>query len=131
MIYQRPTIAEVSVRVGKCIAEGDFAFALRLAFRFVELFERAEIDERSALVAESPMPTGDIRYDALVAAIVEYLCAHHDMLAPSWVDDEDRFLDKWWFVSGIRSLHADAIANSPISFARRGVFITSGALTYA
>jgi hypothetical protein len=129
--YQTPTIADVSVKVGTCIAEGDFAFALRLAFRFVELFERAKIDERSALVAESPMPTGDIRHDALLAAIVEYLCARHDMLAPIWVDDEDRFLDKWWFVSGIRSLHADAIANSPISFARRGVFITAGALTYA
>ncbi len=53
------------------------------------------------------------------------------MLAPAWVEDEYRFLDQWWFVSGIKSLHADAIAHSPISFARRGVFITAGALTYA
>lgn len=131
MVYQRPTIADVAVEVGKYLADGDPATALRLAFRFVEIFDRAEIDERAVLVVESPKPTGDIRYDALLAAIAEYVCARHDMLPPSWVDDEDRFLEKWWFVSGFRSLHADAIANSPISFSRRGVFITAGALTYA
>jgi hypothetical protein len=34
-------------------------------------------------------------------------------------------------VSGLRSLHADALVHSPISFARRGVFIAGDALTYA
>ncbi len=53
------------------------------------------------------------------------------MPPPAWVEDQCRFLQKRWFVSGIRSLHADTIANSPVSFSRRGVFITEGALTYA
>ena len=67
----------------------------------------------------------------MLAAIAEYLCAREGWLAPPWVEDQSRFLDQWWFVSGMRSLHADAIVHSPISFARRGVFITSGALSYA
>jgi len=78
-----------------------------------------------------PPPTGDVRYDALLAAIVEFICARQSMVAPSWVDDSDRFLSTWWFVSGMLSLHADAIVHSPISFARRGVFVTEDALTYA
>jgi hypothetical protein len=83
------------------------------------------------VVDQEPRSTGDACYDALLAAIAEYLCAREGMLAPTWVESPSRFLDQWWFVSGIRSLHADAIVHSPISFARRGVFITAGALTYA
>ena len=27
---------------------------------------------------------------------------------PPWIEDPSRFLDQWWFVSGMQSLHADA-----------------------
>jgi len=121
----------VGLEVGACLSEGDESGALRLAFRCVELIERAPVDARQGLVAPQPVPTGDARFDALLAAITEYLCAREGLLAPTWVEDPSRFLDQWWFVSGIQSLHADAIAHSPISFARRGVFITAGALAYA
>ena len=131
MTYQHPSIADVAVEIRRCLAEGDSGSALRLAFRCVELFERAPAEERGRLVSTPPALVGDHRFDALLAAIAEYRCARNGALAPAWVDDEDRFLEEWWFVSGIRPLHADAIANSPISFARRGVFITAGALTYA
>jgi hypothetical protein len=131
MSYRRPSLAEVAVEVASCLVEGDEASALRLAFRCVELFERAPVEERAPMLSTSPASVGDRRYDALLAAIAEYLCARSGMLAPTWVEDENRFLEQWWFVSGIKSLHADAIAHSPISFARRGVFITAGALTYA
>ena len=131
MAYQRPNIADVGLEIGKCLCVGDDPGALRLAFRCVELVERAPVDDRQYLVASEPVPTGDERYDALLAAITEYLCTRQGLLAPPWVEDPSRFLDQWWFVSGIQSLHADAIAHSPISFARRGVFITAGALAYA
>lgn len=131
MAYRRPSIADVGLQVGAYLSEGDESGALRLAFRCVELFERAPVADRRGLTASEPVPTGDARFDALLAAITEYLCAREGVLAPTWVEDPSRFLDQWWFVSGIHSLHADAIAHSPISFARRGVFITAGALAYA
>jgi hypothetical protein len=34
-------------------------------------------------------------------------------------------------MAGFKSLHATALVESPISFARRGVFITEGALRRA
>jgi hypothetical protein len=131
MVYHRPSIADVASEIATCLAQGDEASALRLAFRCVELFDRAPLDGRMYVVAQEPPSAGDVRYDALLAAIAEYLCAREGVLAPTWVESPSRFLDQWWFVSGIRSLHADAIVHSPISFARRGVFITAGALTYA
>ncbi len=83
------------------------------------------------MVSTPPALVGDRRFDALFAAVAEYLCVGNNIPAPAWVEDECRFLQERWIVSGIRSLHADAIANSPGSFSRRGVFITEGALTYA
>ena len=83
------------------------------------------------MVETEPSSTGDPRFDTLIAAIVEFCCARDLRPPPIWVEDPGRFLERWWFVSGRRSLHADAIAHSPISFARRGVFITENALSYA
>lgn len=131
MAFQWPTIAEVGVQVAKCLAEKDEDSARRLAFRFVEQFERADPAGHQRMVEVAPLPTGDRRYDALLASLVEYCCVHHHMSPPAWVDAPNRFLEQWWFVSGIKSLHANALVHSPISFKRRGVFITEDSLTYA
>jgi hypothetical protein len=131
MGFRWPTIAEVGVEVADCLAENDESSGRRLAFRFVEQFDKADQSDRRRMVEIAPLPTGDRRYDALLAALVEYCCVRHDMPSPAWVDDPSRFLEEWWFVSGIRSLHANAVVHSPISFKRRGVFITEDALTYA
>ena len=117
--------------MAQSIAAESEAEALRLAFQFVEHYDHAPAAERARMVQDEPGGTGDPRFDALIAAIVEFCCARDFMPAPSWADDPGRFLEKWWFVSGMRKLHADAIAHSPISFARRGVFITENALAYA
>jgi hypothetical protein len=131
MTFRWPTIAEVGTEVALCLTENDEDSARRVAFRFVEQFDKAGAVDRPRMVHVAPPPTGDRRYDALLASLVEYCCVRYDMPAPSWVDDPSRFLDEWWFVSGIRSLHANAMVHSPISFKRRGVFITEGSLTYA
>jgi hypothetical protein len=105
--------------------------ARRLAFRFVEHFDKAGDADRLRMIEAPPDSTGEIRYDAMLAALVEYSAARWGLIPPAWVDDPDRFLEEWWFVSGMQSLHANAIVRSPISFKRRGVFITEGTLTYA
>ena len=66
----------------------------------------------------------------MLVGIVEYACATQRILAPAWVNEPVYFLDELCFVSGMKSLHADAIVHSPTSFKRRGAFLTRGALTY-
>lgn len=82
MAYQRPNIADVGLGIGKCLCVRDDSGALHLAFRCVELVVRAPVDDRQYLVASEPVPTGDERYDALLAAITEYLCVRQGRLAP-------------------------------------------------
>lgn len=126
-----PSIREVAANVAESLVAGNEAEAVRLAFQFVERYDRAAPADRDLMVVDEPAPVGDSRFDALIAAVTEFSCARHLNRVPSWAGAPYRFLEQWWFVSGLRSLHADAIAHSPISFARRGVFITEDALTYA
>ena len=130
-MWNETSISEIADEVRQCLARGDQHMAIRQALRFVERYDRSTWEVRGEMIHPEPYPTGSARFDALLAAVVEYSCAVRDVAAPAWVDDASRFLDEFWFVAEMPSLEADALANTPISFARRGVFINSGALTYA
>jgi hypothetical protein len=81
--------------------------------------------------ADAPRPTGDIRVDAAFAAMAEYLARRDGWTVPSWAGLSEREAWPWWFVTDLRGLHPQALVESPSSFRRRGVFITSGALERA
>jgi hypothetical protein len=130
-MWIEPTIDEVAESIRLCLAAGDDFSAVRLALRVVERFDLSTSDVRRSMVSNDPRLTGSARFDALLAAVVEYCCAVHMMAAPRWVDNPERFLDEFWFLAESSRLEADAVANSPISFVRRGVFVNSGALEYA
>jgi len=129
--WREGTASELAEEIGESLVKGEPDAAKRLAFRFLERFDKSDWESRRRMAAETPLTTGSPRFDALLAGIVEYAFASHGTVPPSWVDDDSFFLKEWWFVSGMVSLHADALVHSPISLARRGVFITQGALEYA
>jgi hypothetical protein len=131
MSWKETSVRELAEEIAACLAKGDSSAATRLAFRFVERYDKSDWETRVLITAELPQTTGSDRYDALVAGIVEFACASHGVVAPAWVNSAPFFLREWWFVSGVPSLHADALVHSPISLTRRGVFVTQGALEYA
>ncbi len=131
MSWHEKSVGETAEEISSCLAKGDTNSAIRLSFRFLERYGKSDPETRGRITAGQPAPTGSQRFDALLAGIVEYACASHGVVAPAWVNDEGLFLGEFWFVSGVESLHADALVHSPISLARRGVFVTQGALEYA
>jgi hypothetical protein len=80
---------------------------------------------------EVPRATGDGRVDAAFAAMAEYLARRDGWTVPLWARLPEREAWPWWFVADLRGLHPRALVESPSSFRRRGVFITSGALERA
>jgi transcriptional regulator with XRE-family HTH domain len=62
---------------------------LRLIAQFVDDFARADDVTRRRLVARVPPPCGDTRFDALIAGLVEHLCAEAGIEPPAWTGDED------------------------------------------
>lgn len=75
------------------------------------------------LVATKPEPTGDPRFDALLAAAAEDLCIHALLTPPRWASGRDRFLNGFWWVSELPSARARALVHAPASYRRRGVML--------
>ncbi len=84
-----------------------------------------------AMWAFRPRESGDRRVDAALAALGEYLARRDGWPPPAWVRDPELEAVPWWFVTALRGLHPRALVESPLSFRKRGVFITSGALKRA
>jgi hypothetical protein len=104
----------------------DFRYAVR---EFLDQFAlRADEGSREAAILKRPEETGDMRYDAYLGALAEYLAAVHGLERPDWAAEPGRFLETFWFVSDVRGFRATAIAQAPAAFRRRGVFIPERSL---
>lgn len=118
----RHTLAHVARRV----REGeDVFFAVR---EFLDEFSIRDQHQRQSAIDEQPVPTDNPRADAFVAGLAEHLVWHHHMKLPSWPNEPERFLDRFWFVAGAKGFRAILIAHSPAAFRRRGIFIHPDAL---
>jgi transcriptional regulator with XRE-family HTH domain len=93
---------------------------------FLDDYLKAEESDILLAVADPPIPTGDARADALAMAVVEYICVRRGIVPPRWTQAPLE-LAPWWFVGG-DAFRAVALRESPPSFARRGIFVTAGAL---
>ena len=126
--YQPMTVADLGHRLASADSEGE---RRRLVLEFVEEYRWEPVEHRSALLEARPSPTGDDRYDALLAALAEHLAYHDDMAIPDWAYDDDRFLDQWWFPVDLPAVRAEALVHSPGAFRIRGIFIGETALDRA
>jgi hypothetical protein len=105
--------------VASTIAAGDEPLT---AIRdFLDQVHRSGDDELAALIRERPELTGDRKSDVLVAGVAEHLAAVRGLSCPSWVLEQERFLDRFWFVSSVPGFRAMALAQTPIALKRRGV----------
>jgi hypothetical protein len=86
------------------------------------------IEAAAAIWRDEPEPTGDVRVDAAFAALAEHLARRDGWPVPRWALDPSRETPKWWFVTDLPGLHPRALVESPLSFRKRGVFITRDAL---
>ncbi len=97
--------------------------ALRLIFGFADDFRGSPRPGRVALIAEAPPPTGQARFDAVLAGVAELFAREAGIPAPKWVDEPGRFVEPWWFVASRPSFHAYTLAHTPAVMARHGVFM--------
>ena len=79
-------------------------------------------------IEADPGSTGDRRWDALVAGLVERVAHLAGLRTPVWTASAERFLDAWWFLTPYRSLHASALVDTPAELANRGVFVHESSL---
>lgn len=79
------------------------------------------------MIAE-PFELNDERFDALLAATAEQLCTELKIITPPWILAVPAPRDPW-FVSGMESLKAIALVESPLPFRLRKVFVLENFLS--
>jgi hypothetical protein len=95
--------------------------ALRAVIDLKSALGSATADEFPPLVRTPPGLTGDTRWDAFIAAVVEDEGATRSVSIPRWTGEKARFARPVWYLSENRALHAWELATAPGAFVRHGV----------
>jgi len=99
---------------------------------FIDEFNRSDLGKRQKMVEKFPFSDiTDVKYTAYIAAMVEELCFQNKMEIPEWVWDRKYQLKEPFFVGGLESLKAFLIAESPLPFRRRNIFVSANVLQRA
>jgi hypothetical protein len=77
---------------------------------------------------EEPFELNDERFDALLAATAEALCSELNIKPPAWILAVPP-VRRAWFVSGMESLKAIALVESPLPFRMRKIFVLENFLS--
>lgn len=110
-------------RVRSALEEGRAGRADVTVLQLADDLAYAEPAMRAALVVAAPFPTGDRRYDAWIAALVELRLDEVGIPAPAWVNEPERVADPEWLVCGVPGLENLVRPITPAPFLRRGVLL--------
>lgn len=118
--YRPMTLVDLGGRLSR--AEDD-KVRWKLVWEFLEECRWEPAEVQPSLLRDEPAPTGDERWDTLLAAVAEHLCAKLDLAPPSWTDD--RVLRRPWFPAELAIQRADALAWAPAAFRKHGVYLSA------
>lgn len=85
---------------------------------FVDDFRR----QQDISMLSEPFTASDERFDALLASTAEALCDEQGIEPPKWLSTVPACRDPW-FVAGMENLKAIALAESPLRFRLRKIFV--------
>src|SRR5262245_13310140 len=117
-IMNRPdTLAEVARRL-KADAQSRHVAIAGLLDSF---YTRPE--HRQGMIDPEPELTGDAIVDATLGAMGEHLARRWGLAIPSWTEHPARFLKRPHFPTPLEELKPLLIAQSPLAFRRRLIFV--------
>jgi hypothetical protein len=75
------------------------------------------------MLRAEPAATGNAVKDAYLGALAEHLASIAGEAAPGWCSNRSRFLTEPFFATGLESLKAILLVESPTAFRRRMLFV--------
>ena len=118
--YHPMTLADLAGRLART---PDVKVRWKLVWEFLEEYRWEPDDVQTSLLSDEPVPVGDARWDALLAALAEHLAAEHDLAPPEWA--ETRVLRRPWFPAELEIQRADALVWAPAAFRKHGVYLSA------
>jgi hypothetical protein len=135
MTHERMTLRRISQEWSEAIRQGRPLTLWRLGDLLDDFRMRAaSADEKLALVGDPPVwieAPSHADCNAYWAAVVETLCREAGLTPPDWTESPRCYLHRPWFAGSMESLKAVLIAESPVAFRRRNLFVSSNALARA
>jgi hypothetical protein len=108
------------------LQRGDDDFALRMLVQAINDFRDVGDPDDIQEFLRRPRPTGDRRWDTLLAAAVARACRKRDLTPPAWTHRKP--LQSWWFpLDGGGLLAARTMQRTPVDFARLGIWLDASA----
>jgi len=112
------------------LGQGDEDFALRTLIGAINDFRGLRNPAQIQDFLRRPRPTGDQRWDTLLAASVAQACRRKGITSPKWTYRTP--LKSWWFPSnGGGLLAARTMSRTPIDFSRLGIWLDASAFQTA
>ena len=105
--------------------------ALRAALDLRDQLAELGAEQVARATAARPDSTGNERWDAFLAAVVEEAAAAHDIAPPRWVEEPRWFVRPYWYASDSPRFHAWELANTPGAFWRHGILVAEQELASA
>ena len=119
---------QVAVDLRIALESGEEGRAWREVIQCSDDLAREAHPTRVALAVTQPLPVGDSRYDALLAAVTDYHLSRDALPRPLWLDLPDYRLAEPWDVETVESLRDRARDETPPAIARHGVFLAAAEL---
>jgi hypothetical protein len=111
------TLAEVARRVAADLQSYHVAMA-----GFLDNFYK-QPERRQAMIDQEPEMVGDAILDATLGAVGEHLARRWKLAIPPWTEHPTRFLRRPHFPPPFERLKPLLIAQSPLAFRRRLIFV--------
>ena len=124
--YRPMTLAQLANRLA---GTANDKLRWKLVWEFLEEYRWEPPEAQPSLLADEPSPLDDERWDALLAALAEYLAAQHDLAPPDWA--ELRVLQRPWFPAELKVQRAEALVWAPAAFRKHGVYLAASDLQAA
>ena len=80
-------------------------------------------ERRQAMIDPEPQLLGDAILDATIGGVGEYLARRWKLTIPPWTEQPERFLKEPYFPTPLEHLKPLLIAQSPLAFRRRMIFV--------
>ncbi len=124
----KPCVAYFALNISEAITSGKDSKAYRLFIQLNDNLASLEPGLRHALSLTPPPATGDLRFDALIAALVEYQLSNTSLPTPAWVKEPARKLQTQWIVDSHETSVTKLIKKTPKAFLRHNVLIDQAEL---
>jgi transcriptional regulator with XRE-family HTH domain len=124
------TAADAAESCARFIAASDVDGPYRSVIQLADDLASEHGAERVALTVTPPRPTGDRRYDAFIAGVVELRLDAEALPHPKWLADAESLSDRW-FVDEWSIGVADVVDRTPPALRNRGVIVDASELESA